>query len=567
IVPEESLKDINQEEVRRVNLRNREFYCNPKDKFIDVYTELEGLDGFENRYYIKLSDDREVRMNAEYNVHMIIFTTIILTIIANWIIYLLIKKNVVNRILKINNAINEVHEGENSNYSLEDDEKGDEIAELNNDLNAMLRRLRTYSENLEYISRKDTLTELKNRYSINEYILRLTTEGESFSIFFIDLDNFKVINDTLGHNIGDELLLKVSEGLKVMTEKYNNLTVGRLGGDEFIIVRKGENSVEKIKLLAKEILKTVNKSYEFSSYVYEIKASMGISFYPEHSNKGVEVIQYADIAMYCSKRTGGNSYDIFNKSMLEPLKIEKKLKKAIEEEEFEMYLQPIYSINNDKIVGSEALIRWKVDGKIISPDKFIPLAKRTGDIVSIDNFIFETAVKMVKTLLMEGKENFYISINISKLFLKQENLIPFIKQKLREVSIESKYIKMEVAEDEIIDDFDYTVGLLEELRQIGIEIYLDDFGVGYSSFSHIKLLPIDVLKLDRSLLLDIENNKKSQEIVKTLINLAHNLNIEIICEGIETKEQVEILQKLSCDNIQGYFFGKPSEKEKFIEYL
>lgn len=558
-------EDISKMEVS--NLGQREYFCNRQEEKTDIYTELDAIDNSENKYYINLTDDRNVRNNAEKNIYLLVATMIVITILSNLVLYLILKKSVINRILKIKNTINSVRENTKFNMELIEDNKDDEIGELNNDLNSMFKRLKSYSENLEFISRQDTLTKLKNRYSINEYILSLTTKKEDFAIFFIDLDNFKVINDTLGHHIGDKLLVKVSEVLYSIVEEEKNLTVGRIGGDEFIIVRNGKNDLDEIKRVASKVIKKINKCYEFNSYMYEIKASMGISFYSEHSTKGSEILQYSDIAMYCSKRDGGNRYTIFEEQMLEPLRIEKRLKKAIEKKEFKMYLQPIYNVKKDAIQGYEALVRWYDGDQVIAPYKFIPLAKRTGDIVGIDNFIFKEALRMVRELIDCGKEEFYISLNASKLFLKQENLIEFIKDELEKHNVESKYIKMEVAEDEIIDDFEYTIALLDKLRDIGIEIYLDDFGVGYSSFSHIKKLPIDVIKLDRSLIIDIESNIKSQEIVKTLINMAHNMNVGIICEGIEENEQVNILRNFNCDNIQGYYFGKPVPKVHYIDEM
>lgn len=558
-------EDISKMEVS--NVGQRVYFCNRQEEKTEIYTELDVIDDSENKYYINLTDDRAVRNNAEKNIYLLVAAMITITILSNLVLYLILKKRVINRILKTKNTINSVRENTKFNMELLDDNKDDEIGELNKDLNSMFKRLKSYSENLEFISRQDTLTKLKNRYSINEYILSLTTKKQEFAIFFIDLDNFKVINDTLGHHIGDELLVKVSEVLYSIVEEEKNLTVGRIGGDEFIIVRNGKNDLEEVKRVASKVIKKINKCYEFNSYMYEIKASMGISFYSEHSTKGSEILQYSDIAMYCSKRDGGNRYTIFEEQMLEPLRIEKRLKKAIEKKEFKMYLQPIYNVKKDAIQGYEALVRWYDGDQVIAPYKFIPLAKRTGDIVGIDNFIFKEALRMVRELIDCGKEDFYISLNASKLFLKQENLVEFIKDELEKYNVESKYIKMEVAEDEIIDDFEYTIALLDELREIGIEIYLDDFGVGYSSFSHIKKLPIDVIKLDRSLIIDIENNIKSQEIVKTLINMAHNMNVGIICEGIEENEQVNILRNFNCDNIQGYYFGKPVPKVHYIDEI
>lgn len=549
------------------NIGDREYFSNRQEEKTDVYTKLKTIENSEYKYYIKLTDDRNVRNNAEKNIYLLVAAMVTITVLCNLVLYLILKKSVINRIVKTKSTINNVRDDAKVNIELLEDKENDEIGELNKDLNSMFKRLRSYSENLEFISRQDTLTKLKNRYSINEYILSLTTKKQDFAIFFIDLDNFKVINDTLGHHVGDELLIKVSEVLYSIVEEERNLTVGRIGGDEFIIVRYGKNDLDEIKRVASKVIKEINRCYEFNSYMYEIKASMGISFYSEHSSKGSEILQYSDIAMYWSKRNGGNRYTIFEEHMLEPLRIEKRLKKAIEKKEFKMYLQPIYNVKKDTIQGYEALVRWYDSDYVIAPYKFIPLAKRTGDIVGIDNFIFTEALRVVRELIDCGKDDFYISLNASKLFLKQENLIEFIKSELEKYNVESKYIKMEVAEDEIIDDFEYTIALLDKLRKIGIEIYLDDFGVGYSSFNHIKKLPIDVIKLDRSLIIDIENNIKSQEIVKTLINMAHNMNVGIICEGIEENEQVNILRNLNCDNIQGYYFGKPVPKVHYINEI
>lgn len=567
IVKKEKAPIDDESNVEKVNLYNREFFAFSKAESIDFYTKLDTIDSSDGDFYIKLMDTREVRNNAEKNVHSLIIIIVLLTITANLIAYYIIKKNVIKPILAISKAVNNIKGGKQLDVKLKESSNNDEISLLNRDLNSMFRRLKSYSDNLEIVSKKDSLTGLSNRYSINKYIRNLTKKKEEFALLFIDLDNFKAINDTLGHDIGDDLLITVSGELNDFVKSDSSLKVGRLGGDEFIIVRKGVNDTKEIDALAHKILVKLNKLYDINSYVYEVKASMGISYFPEHSDDDRKILQYSDIAMYCSKKSGGNNYNIFNESMLEPLKIEKSLKTAIENNEFEMYLQPIYSVNNNNIGGCEALIRWNVDGKIIKPDKFIPLAKKTGDIVDIDNFVFSKAVETCKDLLDKGEEKFYISINASKLFLKQMGLIPFMLNELKENNVPSKHIKIEVTEDEIIDDFEYTIDILNKIREIGIEVYLDDFGVGYSSFSHIKTLPIDVIKIDKSILVDIDSNIKTRQIVNTLIILAHNLNIGIICEGVELKNQVEILKDLKCDNIQGYYFSKPLATEEFTDFI
>lgn len=542
------------------------FYITKTDNYIDIYTKVDSLND-SNPFFLKMRDTREIRNNTQRGVNALLILIIALTIVANIIVYLLIKNNVVSRILKINKAINSVKEGTNLDVKIDDSHTGDEISTLNEDINDMFKRLKNYSDNLQYIGSHDALTSIENRYSITRHLAELVKNEEEFSVLFLDLDNFKVINDNLGHEVGDNLLIRISDDLIDIKEQNENLLVGRLGGDEFIIIRKGYNSDDEIKGLAQNILNKLNKLYDIGSYNYEVRASMGISYFPQHTKDEGEILQYSDIAMYCSKQKGGNTFEVFNPIMLEPLQIEKMLKRAIVNDEFEVYLQPIYNLEKQNIRGSEALVRWNKEGEVISPFKFLQVAKKTGDIVDIDNLVFSKSVQLCREIVEAGNEDFYISINTSKLFLKQVGLIPFILNELRENNILPKHIKVEVTEDEIIDDFAYTIEILNKIRDIGIEIYLDDFGVGYSSFSHIKILPVDVIKIDRSLILDIEENKKTQEIVNTMIILAHNLNMDVVCEGIEEGIQVDILNKLGCDNIQGYYYSKPLKSNDFKKYI
>ncbi|MEG0296221.1 MAG: EAL domain-containing protein [Clostridium sp.] len=556
-------KDISEMEV--VNLYNAEFLCLRKPNTIEFNTEFESL-GNGPKYYIRLIDDRAVRNSALKSIGILVVAIICMTMIANLIIYMFIKKKVLVRIININKVVNEVSAGQDLSIELEDDRQGDEISVLSCDIGNMFNRLKDYSDNLEYIGNHDLTTDLANRNSITKYIKLLKYEEEDFSIFFIDLDNFKGVNDTLGHNNGDKLLCRVASKLYQYSED-KNMKVSRIGGDEFIIVRIGKNNIDEIKILAKEILNQVKSVYEIEEYSYEVKASMGISFYPQHSDDDVNLLQYADIAMYNSKNQGGDTYNIFDKEMLEPLEIESRLKSALEKEEFKVYYQPIFSADSEKIIGAEALIRWKTASGVIPPDKFISVAKKSGDIVSIDNFVLGQAIKTCREYLDKGVTDFYVSINASKRFLKQKDFINMLINKLDNANIPYKMLKLEITEDEIIDDFEYTIELLNEIRALGINVSLDDFGIGYSSFKHIKILPIDIIKLDRSLLVDIETNNKDKVIVETMIKLCHSLDLKVVCEGVEQRAQVDILKELSCDNIQGYYFSRPLPKDDFDKLM
>lgn len=417
---------------------------------------------------------------------------------------------------------------------------------------------------MRYLANYDVLTGLQNRYSLYNYMAQLKEKGEVFSIFFIDLDNFKSLNDSLGHTSGDEVLCSASSILKSLDEDIN---IGRLGGDEFLVVKKGELSKEDAEKLGDKILKKLNKTFEYKNFNYELKASVGSSAFPNHTTDIETLIRYADIAMYKSKSSGGNKVEVFNDDMLEDVLIEGLLKKSIENDEFIVNFQPIYTVNKEKIMGAEALVRWVRDGKIIPPDKFIPIAKRTGDIYKIDNYVLKEACIFCKEKRESGLEDFQVSVNASYRFLRQYDFINKLKGILDEVGLDPSGLKLEITEDEVLEDAERVVEILDEIKKLGIKIALDDFGVGYSSFNYIKILPIDTIKIDKSLLSRVEDDSKTVSIILALINLAHTLDLDVVAEGVEVEDQLELLRNLSCDKIQGYLISKPVNKKEFCELL
>lgn len=553
----ESIKD----EMVEVYLYDAKFYCHRLSESIDIYTAFKTM-GDGPKYYIRLVDDREVRNSAEKNINQLILYIVLMTIIANILVYYLLKKNVLTRIININQVVNKINEGNDLALTLEDDGKDDEISVLTSDINGMFSRLKDYSDNLEYVGDHDLITSLANRNKIMKQIVELKYENCEFSLFFMDLDNFKRFNDTLGHDEGDKLLRVVAQKLTDYSDKHN-LSVGRIGGDEFIVLKKGKNTESEIRLVAEDILNEIRSIYESHNWIYEIKASIGISYYPQHSKDDIALLKYADIAMYNCKHNGGDSFSIFNSAMLEQIDFESNIVKGLANNEFKVYYQPIYDTKSEKILGAEALIRWVTKDGVIPPDKFIPLSKKTGSIVDIDNFVLKEAIKTCKYYLEQGQRDFFVSINASKRFLKQKEIISIITNELDLNKVPYNMLKIEITEDEVIDDFEYTIKLLNEIRKLGIKVSLDDFGVGYSSFNHIKILPVDVIKLDRSLLLGVENSKKDIAIIETIINLCHNLDMRVICEGVETRKQAEILRLLKCDCIQGYYYSRPLPVDEF----
>lgn len=423
--------------------------------------------------------------------------------------------------------------------------------------------LKHYSEEMQYLAEYDSLTTLKNRHSLYQYLDYLKKANNPFVIYFMDLDNFKTLNDTVGHIEGDKVLCAVARELIKLSDKYT--TVGRLGGDEFIVIREGEFKSSEVMQFGQKLLGVVNRKCEYTFYNFTIKASIGVSIYPNQTMDINTLLKYGDIAMYKSKKNGGNSIQIFTEAMLEELEIEACLKNAIANDEIIAYYQPIFNIEQNKVVGAEALARWIKNGEVLSPEKFIPVAKRIGCIIDIDYLMLDKACEFCKKWHMNGISEFEIAVNISYRSINRPNCIEVIKEIMSKYQLNPKYLKLEITEDEILEYPEYTIKVLNEIKALGIKVSLDDFGIGYSSISHIKTLPLDAIKIDRSLLMKIEEEPKTVAIIETLVELAQKLDLEVICEGVEKQIQLDILKEIHCDKIQGYYISQPIEEILFYK--
>lgn len=426
-------------------------------------------------------------------------------------------------------------------------------------------KIKLNSEKMEYLANYDELTSIYNRRKLIKYIEELEQGNIEYNFLFIDLDNFKGLNDSLGHEEGDLILKEVSKILLKFAS--DTVKIGRLGGDEFVVIKVGKCNKSDLKGFANEIIKSLNKKYEFEKFTYNLKLSIGIATFPKDGCNSNTIIKHADIAMYNSKLKGGNTVSIFDENILAAHELESKIKDGIDKKEFKAYYQPIYNIKKNRIDGVEALVRWDSDESVIEPDKFIRVAKRNGLMAKIDKFVFVSACRFSK----ECKEKFdayiSISVNISHSLLMKKEFVEFILTTAERIGVPNKYIKLEITEDEIIGDIKYVVSILEYLRTRGIKIALDDFGTGYSSYSYVNILPLDIIKIDRSLIVDIEDNEKNVSIIKSLMELSKILDVEVTCEGIENKNQLKILSNLGCDRIQGYFFSRPINRESTFEYI
>ncbi|GFZ33014.1 signaling protein [Clostridium zeae] len=423
-------------------------------------------------------------------------------------------------------------------------------------------------EKILRLAYKDDLTGFPNRKGIIESIKRAMKEKQRiFAILFIDLDDFKSINDSLGHIAGDFVLMQVSSRLNTL--KNENITIGRLGGDEFIILQENIETIAEAESLAESIKHIFRQGFMYRGNELHVQASIGISMYPNDGTKVAALMKSSDIAMYAAKKNGGHGYKIYSNNMngtaLEELMLENYLRKALELEQFILYLQPIGDIQTMKITNVEALIRWNHQGKILPPSTFLLLAKKIGKMVSIDNWVLRKGCKYCKKLHEDGLENVSISINTSFKQLSQDNFVEKVIFALEDAKLDPSYLSLEITEDEAMEDVEFTIDILKRLKELGIRISLDDFGTGYSSLSYVNKLPIDTLKIDKSLIEFVDKDQRNAEIIKSIIIMSHSLNIKVVAEGIETEEQLNMLRDLNCDYVQGYYLGRPMDYENFIE--
>ncbi|ULO06903.1 EAL domain-containing protein [Paenibacillus sp. 19GGS1-52] len=391
------------------------------------------------------------------------------------------------------------------------------------------------------------------------------------AVLFIDLDSFKSVNDTIGHLGGDEMLIQVACRLSGCLRQHD--TVSRFGGDEFLIKLTEINRLEDIRKIAEKIMRAIALPVIVKGQEFFITASAGIAVYPADGESTEELIKNADLAMYASKEKGKNQYTVCSLAMKEEVlkktQLTNSLYRALERNELVLYYQPQVSVLTKEIVGLEALIRWNhPDLGMISPATFIPLAEQTGLIIRIGQWVLETACRQNKEWQVLGLPPIRMAVNLSVVQFQDRNLLSIIDRTLSETGLESKYLELEITESAAADGDDYIVHVLHELKELGVTISVDDFGSGYSSLSRLKSLPVDRIKIDMQFVRGISTGNKDEAIAKTIIQLAKNLNLNVIAEGVETESQFEFFNKYMCDEIQGYFFYKPmpaSEIEAILE--
>ena len=417
----------------------------------------------------------------------------------------------------------------------------------------------------------DVLTGLPNRALFTDHlklaIARAQRHSEhNFAVLFLDFDRFKIINDSLGHMVGDQLLVAIARRLESGLRPGD--TVARLGGDEFTILLEDLNDPAEAIALAERLQQDLTAPFNLSGNEVFTSASIGIALSTIGYQKPEEVLRDADTAMYQAKSMGKARHALFDKGMharaLKLLQLENDLRRAVERHEFFIVYQPIVSLETARLVGFEALVRWRHPERgLVSPGDFITVAEETGFIVPIGQWVLEEACRQMQTWQKQCGEKLplMMSVNLSGKQFTQNNLIEQIMLTLRSTGLDPHQLKLEITESVVMENIEIATGMLEQLRTLGIRLSIDDFGTGYSSLSYLHRLPLDTLKIDRSFVIRMLENQENAEIVRTILTLAKTLNLDVIAEGVETKEQLEHLRQLGCDNGQGYLFAKPLEAE------
>ncbi len=410
----------------------------------------------------------------------------------------------------------------------------------------------------------DQLTGLPNRVLFYDRLLQAIVHAERkqhrFALLVFDLDRFKLINESLGHAVGDEILKAVAD--RLVKQVLQDHTVARIGGDGFAIIFEEIESDEDVRKAAGEFIHSLSKPFIVEGHELYINSSVGICLYP---NDGVDLdtlMKNADIALHQAKEMGLNTYQQYRHTMNSQnekrLKLQNDLHRAIERQEFEVYYQPQTSQAGETIIGMEALLRWKHPQLgMISPGEFIPVAEETGMIVAIGEWVLREACAQAKKWQVSGYEPVRMSVNLSPRQFQQDNLLEMISDVLDDTRLEAHYLVLEITESVSMQNIDFVTKTLHELNQLGIQVSIDDFGTGYSSLLYLKRFPIQSLKIDRSFIRDIIINSDAAKIALAVIAMAHSLNLKVIAEGVETVEQLEYLMKHRCDNFQGYLFSEP----------
>ncbi len=428
------------------------------------------------------------------------------------------------------------------------------------------------NKRLTFMANYDSLTELPNRTLFKERVEqaleRATRKQTQLAICYLDLDRFKAVNDALGHPVGDSLLVQAAQRISSCLRKSD--TVARMGGDEFAILLEDFSRHPQVAQMAESVISALSKSYKLQNNEVFISTSIGITFFPVDGDDVGALIKNAETAMYSAKEAGRSTYHFFtetlNEKASERLLLENKLRNALARDEFELYYQPQIDLSTGNVIGAEALIRWKPDQTLIGPNRFIPVLEDTGLIIPVGYWVLEQACKSAKQWQEKGYSGFRIAVNFSARQFKQADIVEHVERALIAHDLRPECLEVELTESTLLD-VDIGQKNLRDLEALGVRIAIDDFGTGYSSLSYLKQYSIDVLKIDKSFIQDINKDRDDDAVTSAIVALSHQLGITVVAEGVETLDQLEFLKKLRCDQAQGFFISHPLSQAQLDHWL
>ena len=435
--------------------------------------------------------------------------------------------------------------------------------------------IKAVGERFEYLAHHDELTQLPNRIlfhqSLSQSVLHAQINNKSLALLFLDMDNFNIINNTLGNDIGDQLFKAIAERLKRYVAPCD--MVARMQGDEFALIISDVKDALNVKIEAQKILDLLSRPYNLYGHEVFITSSIGITIFPDDHLEVDGLIKNAELAMYYAKTHGRNSYKLYsadlNVQSSEYMALANSLHRAIDRQEFRVFYQPLVDLQSGQIVGAEALARWQhPDFGIIMPSKFIPVAEQTGLILRFTELILSTVCEQMRSWRESNINYGFIAVNISgQHFRPDTNLIELIARVLQATGVKPHHLELELTESIIMQNADFTTNVLMQLQAMGVKVAIDDFGTGYSSLSYLKHFPVNTLKIDRCFIQDVTSDRHDATITLAIIDLAHSLALEVVAEGVETAEQIQFLKEHGCDHMQGYFFSPALPATEFEKML